>query len=115
MDGATLSTRDFTPENILGLRVALSTSLPGGTRFCLQLELVSGEGRCTRHYYLGVSANAVLLSLFSYQTDMMQMLGAVDDQDAFLRVSVERTGRCCASRFVDTTERRSVRTPRRSG
>jgi hypothetical protein len=89
VDGATLSTRDFTPEDLLGLRVALSTSLPGGTRFCLQLELVSGEGRCTRHYYLGVSANAVLLSLFSYQTDMMQMLGAVDDQDAFLRVSVE--------------------------
>ncbi|SEJ91014.1 STY4851/ECs_5259 family protein [Paraburkholderia diazotrophica] len=89
VDGATLSTRDFTLSDLLGLRVALSTSLPGGTRFCLRLELVSGEARCTRHYYLGVSNNAVLLSLFSYQTDMMQMFGAVDDQDAFLRVSVE--------------------------
>lgn len=89
VDGATLSARDFTLADLLGLRLALSTSLSGGTRFCLRLELVSKEARCTRHYYFGVSGNAVLLSLFSYQTDMMQMLGAVDDQDAFLRVSVE--------------------------
>jgi hypothetical protein len=89
VDGATLPTRDFTLADLLGLRVALSTSLPGGTKFCLRMELVSAEARCTRHYYIGVNGNAVLLSLFSYQTDMMQMFGAVDDQDAFLRVSVE--------------------------
>ena len=89
MSGAILGHHDFMLTDLLGTRVALSTSRPNGTRFCLQLELVSKEARCTRHYYIGVSGKTVLLSLFSYQTDMMQMLGAVDQQDAFLRVRVE--------------------------
>ncbi|MHA6839802.1 STY4851/ECs_5259 family protein [Ralstonia pseudosolanacearum] len=88
-DGKTTSRRDFTLAELLGLRVALSTSATNGAEFCLQLELNGRDGRCTRHYFIKAGNTPVLLSLFSYQADMLQMLGAVNDQDAFLRVAVE--------------------------
>ncbi|WP_341313759.1 STY4851/ECs_5259 family protein [Paraburkholderia sp. IMGN_8] len=88
-DGATTSRRDFTLAELLGLRVALSTSASNGTEFCLRIELASREGRCARHYSVRAGNTPVLLSLFSYQADMLQMLGAVNDQDAYLRVTVE--------------------------
>lgn len=88
-DGKATSRRDFTLAELLGLRVALSTSATNGVEFCLQLELNDREGRCARHYFIKAGQTPVLLSLFSYQADMQQMLGAVNDQDAFLRVTVE--------------------------
>ncbi|WP_216359982.1 STY4851/ECs_5259 family protein [Pandoraea apista] len=88
-DGAAISRRNFTLAELLGLRVALATSASNGAEFCLRLELTSREGRCTRHYFVRAGNAPVLLSLFSYQADMLQMLGAVDDQDAYLRVTVE--------------------------
>ena len=88
-DGAPITRRNFTLAELLGLRVALSTSAANGAEFCLQLELASRDGRCARHYFVRAGNTPVLLSLFSYQADMLQMLGAVDDQDAYLRVTVE--------------------------
>ncbi|WP_164707986.1 STY4851/ECs_5259 family protein [Paraburkholderia phosphatilytica] len=88
-DGAAISRRNFTLAELLGLRVALATSASNGTEFCLRLELATREGRCARHYFVKAGNTPVLLSLFSYQADMQQMLGAVDDQDACLRVTVE--------------------------
>ncbi|WP_031360988.1 STY4851/ECs_5259 family protein [Caballeronia sordidicola] len=88
-DGKASARREFTLAELLGLRVALSTSAPNGAEFCLQLELVGRERRCSRHYVVRTASVPVLLSLFSYQADMLQMLGAVNDQDAFLRVTVE--------------------------
>lgn len=87
--GAAISRRNFTLAELLGLRLALATSASNGTEFCLRLELASREGRCARHYFIKAGNAPVLLSLFSYQADMLQMLGAVDDQDAYLRVTVE--------------------------
>lgn len=89
VDGETISKRNFTLAELLGLRVALATSASNGTEFCLRLELASREGRCARHYFVKAANTPVLLSLFSYQADMLQMFGAVDDQDAYLRVTVE--------------------------
>ncbi|EEA03716.1 conserved hypothetical protein [Burkholderia sp. H160] len=88
-DGAAISRRNFTLVELVGLRIALATSTSNGTEFCLHLELASREGRCARHYFVRAGNTPVLLSLFSYQADMLQMLGAVDDQDAYLRVTVE--------------------------
>ncbi|MCX4177661.1 MULTISPECIES: STY4851/ECs_5259 family protein [Paraburkholderia] len=88
-DGTAISQHNFTLTELLGLRVALATSASNGTEFCLRLELASREGRCARHYFVRAGNTPALLSLFSYQADMLQMLGAVDDQDAYLRVTVE--------------------------
>lgn len=89
-DGRTTSRRDFLLPELLGLRVALLTSASNGAEFCLQLELSNRHGRCARHYFVRAAGHTpLLLSLFSYHADMLQMLGAVDDQDAFLRITIE--------------------------
>lgn len=40
-------------------------------------------------YEVRVGQDPVQLSLYSYQNDILQMLGAVDEQDAFIKLHVE--------------------------
>lgn len=45
--------------------------------------------RPQRVYEVRVGQDPVQLSLYSYQNDILQMLGAVDEQDAFIKLHVE--------------------------
>lgn len=89
-DGKPLDKKELILDELLGMRIALSSGLPYGQKFYLQLELVSRvEQRIKRQYVVHVGEVPVMLSLFSYQNDMVQMLGAVNEQDAYIRLTLE--------------------------
>ena len=89
-NGAPLERKELTLDELTGLQIALSTGQNWGLHFTLQMELVSpAQLRVSRYYSVEVDHNPVLLSLFSYRNDMVQMLGAVNNQDAYIRFSVE--------------------------
>jgi hypothetical protein len=88
-DGAPLHQEELTLEELAGVRISLSAGRPYGQQFAVQMELVgSGQEGLTRQYFIDVGNMPVLLSLFSYQNDIAQMLGAVDEQDAYIRLSI---------------------------
>jgi hypothetical protein len=77
-------------DDLIGKRVALSSSALGGQDFHVQLELFNQKHlRVKRNYIVRVNDAPVLLNLYSYQNDIQQMLGAVDEQDAYVRFTVE--------------------------
>ncbi|MCT8165479.1 MULTISPECIES: STY4851/ECs_5259 family protein [unclassified Pseudomonas] len=84
------SSRELSLSELLGHRVALASGQPQGQSFFLVLELVSESAlRPQRVYEVRVGQDPVQLSLYSYQNDILQMLGAVDEQDAFIKLHVE--------------------------
>ena len=88
--GDVLESTELILDELSGMRVALSAGLPYGERFTIQMELIYPSGqRLKRHYVIDVGSIPVLLNLFSYQNDMMQMFGAVNEQDAYIRLTVE--------------------------
>lgn len=89
-DDAPLDSKELTLDELAGMRVALSAGSPYGQRFTVLMELISpAQQRLIRRYVVEVGTVPVLLSLFSYQNDMAQMLGAVNDQDAYIRLTLE--------------------------
>jgi hypothetical protein len=82
--------RELLLDELIGNRIVLSSSLPGGQLFYIQLDLFNQENlKIRQHYSVRVAGTPVALSLFDYRSDIQQMLGAVDEQDAFVRLSVE--------------------------
>jgi hypothetical protein len=89
-DGATMDRTELTLDELIGVRIALLSGLPYGQRFTVQMELINRvQQRLTRRYAIDVGNMPILLNLFSYQNDLSQMLGAVDDQDAYIRMTLE--------------------------
>ena len=85
-----LDTDALTIDELVGTRVALSTSSAAGQEFHLQFDLFSRDNlRLRRRHVVRVTDVPVLVGLFSYLNDIQQMLGAVDEQDAYLRLTVE--------------------------
>ena len=81
---------ELTVDELMGTRVVLSSTAVAGQSFYLQFELVSRENsRLRRHYIVRVTDTPVLVGLFTYTNDIQQMLGAVDEQDAYVKMSVE--------------------------
>jgi len=84
------SNRELILDELLGMRIALSSGLTQGQDFHLQLELISqAKPNPKRHYVIHVGQTPLLLNLFSYQSDMLQMLGAVNEQDAYIQLTLE--------------------------
>lgn len=89
-DNEPSSTSELMIDDLIGKRVALSSSVLGGQDFHVQLELFNQEHlRVRRNYIVHVNDAPLLLDLYSYQNDIQQMLGAVDEQDAYVRFTVE--------------------------
>ena len=81
---------ELTLPELIGHRIALTSGQTQGQSFYMQLELVcEALPHPKRHYEIKVGSSPTLLNLFSYQNDMLQMLGAVDEQDAFIRLTLE--------------------------
>ncbi|WP_270793583.1 MULTISPECIES: STY4851/ECs_5259 family protein [unclassified Aeromonas] len=82
--------RELNQDELIGYRIVLTSGLPQGQTFHMGMEL-----RCEKYphpkrtFTIPVGATPVMLSLFSYLSDMQNMLGAVDEQDAFIRLSLE--------------------------
>jgi hypothetical protein len=92
--GNTSQGRDLILYELLGHRIVLSSGLPQGESFYMQLELICQEQpHPKRSYEIKVGTYPVQLNLYSYQSDILQMLGAVDDQDAFIKLTMEADNR----------------------
>lgn len=96
--GARLIGSDDKPSNnhelildeLLGMRIALSSGLTQGQDFHLQLDLISrAKPSPRRQYVIHVGQSPQLLNLYGYQSDMLQMLGAVNEQDAYIQLTLE--------------------------
>lgn len=82
--------RELTLAELIGHRIVLTSGLAQGQEFHMELELICSEQPHPRHSFcIRVGAVPVVLNLFSYLGDMQNMLGAVDEQDAYIRLSLE--------------------------
>lgn len=89
-DATPLDAKELTLDELAGMRVLLSSGSPYGQRFTVVMELIAhSQQRLTRRYMVEVGNVPIELSLFSYQNDIAQMLGAVNDQDAYIRLTLE--------------------------
>lgn len=81
---------NLTLDNLVGYRIALTSGLSQGQIYNIQLELIcTARPHPRRNFDIKVGFDTVYLNLFSYQTDLSQMLGAVDEQDAYVKLTVE--------------------------
>ncbi|MDD0973189.1 STY4851/ECs_5259 family protein [Pseudomonas fontis] len=82
--------RELILADLMGHRISLTSGLTQGQNFHMQLELICAEQpHPQRTYSIRVGSAPVMLNLFSYLGDMQNMLGAVDEQDAYIRFSLE--------------------------
>lgn len=89
-DGAPLATNELALDELLGLQITLTSGLTYNERFTIYMELVGHmQQRIGRSYFVEVGSIPLQISLFSYHNDMSQMLGAVNEQDAYIRLTVE--------------------------
>lgn len=89
-NGRTSRARELTLDDLIGHRIVLTSGLSQGQTFYMELELVCTEQQHPKSFFsIRVGSTPVMLNLFSYLSDMQNMLGAVDEQDAFIRLSLE--------------------------
>lgn len=82
--------RELNQDDLIGYRIVLTSGLPQGQTFYMAMELICDTyPHPKRTSSIRVGTTPVMLSLFSYLSDMQNMLGAVDEQDAFIRLSLE--------------------------
>ena len=87
--GLPIDIKDLTLDELGGVRLFLTSGSQYNQRITVEMELVSpAQQRLVRYYFVDVGSLPVQLSLFSFQNDIGQMLGAVNDQDAYVRLSV---------------------------
>ncbi|MFA1602664.1 STY4851/ECs_5259 family protein [Alcaligenes faecalis] len=80
---------ELTLADLIGYRIALISGLAQGQTFHIELELMSLEQpHPKRSFRIWVGSTPVTLNLFSYLGDMQNMLGAVDEQDAYIKFSI---------------------------
>lgn len=79
-------------DELLGMRLALFSGYSYDRKFNLNLKLKNrGLRRLERNYTIRVGQQPVMLNLFGYQNDMLQMFSAVDEQDAYIQLSLQST------------------------
>ncbi|MDA8175492.1 MULTISPECIES: STY4851/ECs_5259 family protein [Acidithiobacillus] len=89
-DGLPLSKRDLIPEDLLGKQLVLASDSTREQSFYITTELVAGsDQRLKRLYEIKVGQVPQVIDLFSYQPDMVQLMGAVSSQDAYVKFTVE--------------------------
>lgn len=93
-DGKFAYPTSLTLEDLLGARIILFSGKSSGQTFELMLELISKSlPHPRRQFLLSVRDAPTTVNLFSYQNDMVQMLGVVNEQDAYIRLTVESSRR----------------------
>jgi hypothetical protein len=89
-DGLPLTKRDLILEELLGTQLVLASDSTREQSFYITTELVTGsDQRPKRLYEIKVGQVPQVIDLFSYQPDMVQLLGATSSQDAYIRFTVE--------------------------
>lgn len=96
-DGTQIQDNELTLSDLLGTQLVLFSGQALEQTFHLNMQLVASHikyknaEKLTRHYSFKIGQEPLPLSLFSFQNDMAQLLGSVDDQDAFIRLTVDST------------------------
>ncbi|PPC78573.1 hypothetical protein C4K68_04540 [Pokkaliibacter plantistimulans] len=82
--------RELTLAELIGYRIVLTSGLPQGQTFHMEMALICTEQpHPKRVFSIRVGSTPVMLNLFSFLSDMQNMLGAVDEQDAYIALSLE--------------------------
>ena len=90
VNGKPVSVKALNMTELVGHRLQLSSGLPQGQLFYLQFELMCRERpRPKRVFALRVGQMPTVLNLFSYVADLQTMLAAVDEQDAYVHLTIE--------------------------
>lgn len=90
VNGQPVSVKALNLAELVGHRLQLSSGLPQGQLFYLQFELMCRErSRPKRVFALRVGQMPTVLNLFSYVADLQTMLAAVDEQDAYVHLTIE--------------------------
>ena len=93
------SRRSFLLNELIGMELALFSGQTQGQTFHIHLELMypsqvnDALKKLSRYFRIDVAQKPQLLSLFSFHDSIMQLLGAVDDQDAYVRFILESSQR----------------------
>lgn len=91
-NGCVSATTALLLDDLLGTSIVLFSGSSSGQTFELQLELFSTtlpHPRPWRRYRLQAGEAPLTVNLFSYQNDIVQMLGVVSEQDAYVRLTVD--------------------------
>ena len=90
VDGQHTAVKTLNLAELTGHRLQLSSGLPQGQMFYLQFELMCREqSHPKRVFAVRVGQMPMVLNLFSYVADLQTMLAAVDEQDAYVHLTVE--------------------------
>lgn len=83
--------RDLSPDELLGLQLVLTSAKAHQQGTTINFSLIRQSGQpLKRSYRVPNYETSVQISLFSYQDDILQMLSAIDDPDAYIRVTIEQ-------------------------
>ncbi len=89
-DGKSLEKISFSLSELIGTRLVLTSSGRGVQEFFVQIELMNGtHSRPKRQYVISVDKVPLAVSLFAYLEDIVHMLGAIPNQDCFIRFSID--------------------------
>lgn len=81
---------EFTVDELLGLQISLTSGIPQGERFYIDMELKpSIAPKPKRSYVVDVGETTKVVSLSSYMDDLVQMLAAVPHQDSYVQIVIE--------------------------
>lgn len=82
--------RELTLDDLVGHRIAMSSGRSQTQIFHMELELICREQPYPKlGFDIRVGSTPAMVNLFSYLSDMQNMLGSVDEQDAYIKLSVE--------------------------
>jgi len=89
-DGGLVSENTVSLDELLGMRLLLTANSSLPEHFYLVMELDAlGVRRLKKYYRFNVHQYSENISLYSFYEDVQQMLAAVPDQDASIKLSIE--------------------------
>lgn len=90
VDGKHSLAQELIVEQLIGHRIIMASGEIDDQNYFMQFQLISRERQILkRDYVFSVGRSPVVVNLYGYQNSIIQMLGSVDDQDAFVRLIVE--------------------------
>ena len=94
-DDKPVNKTDLTIDEMLGMQLHLFSGQAQSQTFHLRLQLIEPYSRresnaeLIRHFTYKIGQEPHVLNLFSFQSEVQRLLSSVDNQDAFIRLTLE--------------------------
>lgn len=89
-----INSTEMSLDSLLGLRATLSSAHHMQQSAIFELSLIRNNGKPLKlAYRTAPYQTSTTLSLFAYQDKVMQLLSSVDDQDAYVKITIIQNGR----------------------